>query len=179
MKKALYIVLAPVLLLPAANIEEKVPPTPQIQRGRELFLNSPKGIACKTCHQLGGLGTAIAPDLKTMASYGSVHSIVMTMHMKMTEHVLQVKTFVGTFPGIVKERSGTKVEVYDLSKMPPQLRTLTTNQIVSMERDEKWKHPPALANYNQQELADIVAFLRFAATGAQGEVAATEIDPAW
>ena len=179
MKKALYFVLAPALLLTAASVGDKVPPTEQIQRGRELFLNSPKGVACKTCHQLAGLGTAIAPDLTTMASFGSVHSIVMTMHMKMTENVLRFKTPAGNFPGIVKAKHGTEIEVYDLSKMPPELRTLNTNQVISMDRDEKWKHPPALANYNQQELADIVAFLKWAATGTPTAIAPADIDPAW
>jgi hypothetical protein len=161
-------------MLSAASIQDKVPPTAQIQRGREYFVNSPKGTACKRCHQLGGVGPAIAPDLTTMASYGSVHSLVMTMHMKLTENVLQIKTPVGAFPGILKSKAGSRIEVYDLSKLPPELRTFGTNQIISMDRDEKWKHPPALANYNQQELADIIAFLRWAATGAQAEIA-----PAW
>jgi hypothetical protein len=61
--------------------------------------------------------------------------------------------------------------VYDLSKLPPEVRAFSTNQIISVDRDEKWKHPPALANYNQQELADIIVLLRLAATGARAEIA--------
>jgi len=179
MKKVLYIALAPVLALSAVNIQDKVPPTAQIQRGRELFLNSPKGVACKTCHQIGGLGTAVAPDLTTMASYGSVHSLVMTMHMKLTDNVLRFRTSAGNFPGIVKSKKGPLMEVYDLSKLPPELRTVNATQVISMDRDEQWKHPPAMANYNQQELADIIAFLRWATTGAQADIAPAEINPAW
>lgn len=179
MKKVLYAVLAPAILLSAANIQDKVPPTAQIQRGRELFLNSPKGTACKTCHEVAGVGTAIAPDMTTMAKYASLHSLVMTMHMKMTDNVLRFKTSAGNFPGIVKAKNGSTLEVYDLSKLPPQLRRLSLNQITSMDRDEQWKHPPAMANYNQQELADIISFLRWATTGAQAEIAPAEIDPAW
>ncbi|HUA18506.1 MAG TPA: c-type cytochrome [Bryobacteraceae bacterium] len=179
MKKLLFLALAPAALLSAANIQDKMPPTPQIQRGRELFMNSPRGTACKTCHQVAGLGTAIAPDMTAMASYGSIHSLVMTMHMKMTDNVLRFKTSAGNFPGIVKLQNGALIEVYDLSKTPPVLRTLNRMQIISMDRDDQWKHPPATANYSQQELADIIAFLRWATTGAQTEIAPAEIDPAW
>ncbi len=63
------------------------------------------------------------------------------------------------------------MEYYDLSQIPPVLRTLYKNQIVSVERDEKWRHPPALANYTSQELADVIAFLKFAATGTPQDIA--------
>lgn len=185
MRKALYVLLVPALIVPAVRAqgvsgqEAKAAPTAQIERGRELFANSKKGVACKTCHQLGGIGTAIGPNLTNMASYGSVHSIVMTMHMTMTEHVYLVKTANNSFPGILKQKYGDRVEYYDLSQIPPVLRTLTAREIVSAVRDEKWRHPPALAHYSPQELADIVAFLKYASTGSQQEITATDIDPSW
>jgi hypothetical protein len=157
--------------------QEKTAPTPQIERGRELFTNAKKGVACKTCHSLGGVGTAIGPNLTNMASNGSVHSIVMTMHMTMTEHVYRIKTAAASFPGILHQKYGDRTEYYDLSQIPPVLRTLYTNQIVSAERDEKWRHPPAMANYTSQELADVISFLKFAATGSQKEIATAEVGP--
>ena len=36
----------------------KPPITAQATRGRELFLHSPKGTACATCHLVDGQGTA-------------------------------------------------------------------------------------------------------------------------
>ena len=70
------------------------------------------------------MGTAIGPDLTNMATNGSLHSIVMTMHMTMTEHVYRIKTAVSSFPGISQAKYGDKVEYYDLSQIPPVLRTL-------------------------------------------------------
>ena len=70
--------------------QDEKAPTPQIERGRELFTNAKKGVACNTGDQLGEVGTAIVPRLTNMASNGRVHSIVMTMHM--TEQVLRVKS---------------------------------------------------------------------------------------
>jgi hypothetical protein len=184
MRKALYLVVISALSLPAVRAQnvtgqDKAAPTPQIERGRELFTNAKKGVACKTCHQLGGIGTAIGPNLTNMASNGSVHSIVMTMHMTMTEHVYRVKTTVSSFPGILRQKYGDKTEYYDLSQIPPVVRTLYANQIVSLERDDKWRHPPAMANYTAQELADVISFLKFAATGSQQEIAATDIGTNW
>ena len=179
MRKTLYVLLVSALSLPAIQAQDKAAPTPQIERGRELFTNAKKGVACKTCHALGGVGTAIGPNLSNMASNGSVHSIVMTMHMTMTEHVYRIKTQTASFPGILKQKYGDRAEYYDLSVIPPVLRTLYNNQIVSVERDDKWRHPPAMANYSAQELADVISFLKFAATGSQAEIAATDVNPNW
>ena len=179
MRKTLYVLVVSALSLAAVRAQDKAAPTPQIERGRELFTNAKKGVACKTCHSLGGVGTAIGPNLTNMASNGSVHSIVMTMHMTMTEHVVRVKTATSSFPGILKQRVGDRIEYYDLSQIPPVLRTLYANQIVSTERDEKWRHPPAMANYTAQELADVISFLKFAATGSQQEIVATDVNPNW
>jgi hypothetical protein len=71
------------------------------------------------------------------------------------------------------------VEYYDLSQIPPVLRTMCGHQIISAERDEKWRHPPALAKYSAQELADVIGFLKFATTGSQQDIAAADIDPKW
>lgn len=178
MRKVLYIVAFSALSLPAFGVDRKIPPTPQIERGQDLFTNSRKGTACKTCHSLGGFGTAIGPDLTNMASNGSVHSIVMTMHMTMTEYVRRVQTPVSSFPGMLKGKIGDQVQYYDLSQMPPELRTFTTRQIVSTERDEKWKHPPAIANYTPEELTDIIAFLKWASTGSETEITEDQLGPA-
>jgi mono/diheme cytochrome c family protein len=179
MRKAVYFLVVSALSLPAVQAQEKTPPTPQIERGKELFTNAKKGVACKTCHSLAGIGTAIGPDLTNMASNGSVHSIVMTMHMTMTEHVYRIKTAASGFPGILKQKVGDKVEYYDLSQIPPVVRSFYANQIVSAERDETWRHPPAKANYNQQELADVIGYLKFVTTGSQKEIATADINPNW
>ncbi len=58
----------------------------------------------------------------------------------------------GTFPGIQKQKEGDNFEIWDLSQMPPVLRKLTSKEITSMGRDQKWKHPPTAAGYTSQEL---------------------------
>jgi len=176
MRTILIALLAGALVIPAALAEEKQPPTPQTQRGRELFLKSPKGTACATCHFINGAGTAIGPDLTRLASLATVHSMVATIKMTMTNEVQRVKTADASFPAMVKLNKDDNVEVWDLSKMPPVLRKFSSKQITSMERDTVWQHPPALADYNSQELADVIGFLRWAATGSQKEIKPADVE---
>ncbi len=176
MRNALSIGLAVALAAPIlASDEVKQPPTPQIQRGHDLFTKSAKGVACATCHRMAGEGTAIGPDLTTMGSQGTPHVIVLTMHMTMTNYVQCFKTADGTFPGMLKSKTAEDTEVWDLSQMPPVLRRVPNKQIASAERDSVWKHPPASVEYTPQELADLIGFLRWAATGSQKEVKASEV----
>ncbi|HUB83145.1 MAG TPA: c-type cytochrome [Bryobacteraceae bacterium] len=160
------------LVLPA---QEKEPPTAQTKRGRDLFLKSPKGTACATCHSMAGLGTAVGPNLKNLTSLATPPGLVAAIQMQMTENVQQVKTASGAFPGIQKDKQGDNFEIWDLSVTPPVLRQLTSKEIVSMNRDEKWKHPPATADYSTQELADIIGFLKWATNGSTKEIKASEI----
>jgi cytochrome c1 len=39
-----------------------------------------------------------------------------------------------------------------------------------MTNTAKWKHPPAVDKHTAQQLADIVAYIRYAATGARQPV---------
>lgn len=150
--------------------------TPQIQRGKELFLHTTKGIACGTCHQIGDVGTAIGPDIKKLASVVGPRGLVSTIQMSMTAYVQEYKVKdLGTFPGIQKEGSGG-TQIYDLSKNPPELHEIKAGDISSQKQNEKWQHPPAKANYSTQELADIIAWLKYAALGQTKEIKAAELE---
>ena len=178
-RQAFCLVLAALALAASPHVataQEKQPPTAQTRRGRELFLKSPKGIACGTCHTMAGVGTAVGPDLIKMASLATPRGLVSVMQMKMTENVQEVKTAAGTFPGIQKQKQGDEFEIWDLGQTPPVLRKLTSKDIISMTRDQHWKHPPTSADYTSQELADIIGFLRWAATGSQREIKVADIE---
>lgn len=168
------IVCALLAALPAAAQSKSI--TKQAERGRELFLKSPKGIACGTCHSIAGVGTNVGPDLKTLASVVPPRGIVAAINMSMAERVQMVKTAEGSFPGILKQKQGEETEIWDLSQNPPVLKKLPSKDIESMTRDEKWKHPPTTAGYTAQELADIVGFLKWAAAGQTKEVTVDEVE---
>lgn len=150
--------------------------TAQVERGRQLFQQSPKGLACATCHSMEGHGNAIGPDLKTLASVVGPRGLIMTIQMSMTAYVREYSNPNGTtFPGIQKSKANGVVEVWDLSKVPGVLRTLKESEISSVKPNSKWKHPPSSADYSQQELADIAGYLKFASTGVAKEVGVGEL----
>jgi hypothetical protein len=176
MRRAFYLSLVISLqLLPA---QDKRPLPAQVQRGRELFTKSAKGLPCGTCHSLAGVGTAVGPDLKTLASVVGSHGLVMSMKMTMTAYVQEVKTPTATFPGLLKQKTGDEIEIWDLSQTPPVLRKLASKDVLSMKANQAWKHPPATVEYTSQELADIVGFLKWASTGSTKEIKIEDVEDA-
>ena len=159
---------------PAAK--PRPPITAQARRGRELFLHSPKGTACATCHLVDGQGTAVGPDLTEIGSVVGPHGLVGTIKMSMTAYVQEVQSTInGTFPGLQKQKDGDVLQIWDLSQTPPVLRALKSSEVTSLKQNEKWKHPPAGAGYTQQELAGIIAHLKWAATGSTAEVKPSDL----
>jgi len=141
--------------------------TPQIQRGQDLFF-AEKG--CGTCHVLKGKGTAVGPDLKVLGRVG-VRALVTAIRASRTEYVQTIKLKSGdTFPGMKKSEDATTAEYYDLSKMPPELRKFAPGDIASKTDNSTWKHPPAEGGYTNEQMADIVAYVRWATAGEKKAV---------
>ena len=152
--------------------------TAQVQRGQNLFLNSTKGTACGTCHSLAGVGTAVGPDLKTLGSAVGPHGIVMAMHMTMTAYVQEANLASGiNYPGMLKGKQGDEMEIWDLSQTPPVLRKVPAKE-VTMKTNTTWKHPPAVTEYTSQEIADMVAFIKWASTGSTKVVKVEDVEDA-
>jgi cytochrome c553 len=176
MKRLMYLLVLILLgsLLAIAQDSGAIPA--QAARGKELFLNSAKGVPCGTCHTLGGVGTAVGPDLKKLASLAMPRGLVMAMQMTVTEYVQEVKVQGATFSGIQKQKTGDDVEIWDLSKLPPTLRKFTSKEVLSMTRNDKWKHPPASAGYTSKELADLIGWLKWASMGSRKEIKISDIE---
>ncbi len=176
MRKTFYCSLVFVIAMQAVPAQDKTVLPAQVQRGRELFIKTTKGTPCGTCHNLAGVGTAVGPDLRTLASAVSPGALVQAMHMTMTAYVQEAKLADGSkFPAMPKGKQGDQVELWDLSQTPPALRTLAAKD-VSMEANTTWKHPPASAEYTTQEMADIVGFLKWAAKGSTKEIKPEEVE---
>jgi hypothetical protein len=143
----------------------------QVDRGHHFFLESPKGLPCATCHSIDGEGRATGPNLTRLASVVGPRGLMRTIEMTRTVYVQEVKTSDGrTFPGIQQGVADNLIQMWDLSQTPPVLLQLKLGDIVSMKENKTWRHPPASAGYTLQELADIIGFLKYAATGDQLEV---------
>jgi mono/diheme cytochrome c family protein len=178
MRRALCLSLVFAATPPVLPAQDKKPPTAQVQRGRDLFTKSPKGIPCGTCHSLAGVGTAIGPDLTTLASAVGSHGLAMSIRVTAMAYVQEVQTSSATFPGMLKQKQGDEIEIWDLSQTPPAIRKYAAKDVLSMKANQTWKHPPASAGYTSQEMADLVGFLKWAATGSAKEVKIEDVEDA-
>jgi cytochrome c551/c552 len=136
-------------------------PPEQAQRGKELFaLKGSTGYACTTCHALDGQGKAVGPDLKTL---GQLHprAIVTGILATRTQYVQAIGTPKGKPIPVIKAGEA----YFDLSRNPPEPITLTPEQIKSARDNADWKHPPESRGLTKPQLADLIAYIRFATSG--------------
>lgn len=141
-------------ILPAADQTKELPA--QAKRGQTMFRSSPKG-ACSSCHQMEGVGTPAGPDLSKTASALPPRALAMAIRATMTVYVVEVRPKAAEpFPSM-KTDAG---DFWDLSKNPPELKKLAKGEF-DTGQNTKWKHPPAAAGYTNEELADVIAYLRF------------------
>src|SRR6516162_5415085 len=137
----------------------------QTDRGEALFFDAQKG--CVGCHALKGKGTAVGPDLTVigklpppaiaMAARSTVTQYVQVVHLKSKEK----------FPAFTAAKDDKSVTLFDLSKTPPEKKVVAPSDIASTGGNDAWKHPPAAAKIPAEQLADIVAYIKFAATGSK------------
>ena len=151
-----------VLMLAQATV------TQQIDRGEALFFGAANG--CSSCHLLKGRGTAVGPDLRSIGRL-SPAAITMAVHSTATQYVQEVKLkSKETFPAMPGAKDDKTIQLYDLSKTPPELRKIELAEIESMTNTNRWKHPPAVDKPTARQLADIVAYIRYAVTGSRQPV---------
>ncbi|MGA3044002.1 MAG: c-type cytochrome [Bryobacteraceae bacterium] len=148
-------------------------PNPQIGRGQTLFFADN---GCGTCHTLKGRGTAVGPDLRVLGKVG-VRALVTAIRASRTEYVETIKLKEGDpFPGMKVSADATTLAYYDLSKTPPELRKFAPGDVQSKSDNASWKHPPSTGGYTNQQIADIVAYVRWAAAGDRKAVDPSDVE---
>jgi mono/diheme cytochrome c family protein len=142
-------------------------PQTQIERGEALFNDTANG--CVSCHALKGKGTPAGPDLKGVAHL-TPPGIAMAIRSTVTQYVQIAKVKGGeTFPSMTGTASGDTLELYDLSKNPPVAMKVAKSDL-SFSPNNNWKHPPGARKYTKQQMADLVAYIRFAGANNRGPV---------
>jgi Cytochrome c len=152
----------PLLLM----LAQSATPT-QIDRGAALFTDAATG--CVSCHALKGKGTAVGPDLK-MVAHLTPAGMAMAIRSTVTQYVQIAKVKGGdSFPCMAGATTGDTIELFDLSKTPPESRKLPKAD-VTFTQNNSWKHPPSAKKWTKQELADLIAYIRYAGAGNSGAV---------
>jgi len=136
----------------------------QIERGEALFFDSAHG--CGNCHAVKGKGTAAGADLKEIAPL-SPPAVAMAIRSTVTQYVVVLKLKSGRSLPAMPPKSD---QVYDLSKMPPEAVNIATDPVDSTSPNADWKHPPSQQKLSPQELADLVAYIRYAGANIRQKV---------
>ncbi len=140
----------------------------QTERGEALFFDAQQG--CGSCHALKGKGTAVGPDLTGLGRLGP-QAIAMAARSTVTQYVQVAKLKSGeSFPAMTGKKDEKAVVLFDLSKNPPEKKEVAPADIASMGNNDVWKHPPVVNKISNEKLADIVAYIKYAATGSKKAV---------
>lgn len=147
--------------------------TGQIERGEALFHDASAG--CASCHALQGRGTAVGPDLKVIGSLAPP-AIAVATRSTMTTYVQRVKLkSKESFPAMPGAKDQKTIQLFDLSKTPAEPRKIDRADIESMANNDAWQHPPAAGKYTDEQMAEIVAYVRYAVTGSRKSVDVSEV----
>jgi len=135
----------------------KAPPSlsAEASRGRNLFLDMGGEIrACSNCHSVGGKGLAVAPPIKKVpADVSDLRNLPVTQ--------VSVATADGdSFPAVVVATYTGKFKLYDLTTMPPVLRSFPASS-VKLSTGSSWQHSSVVdKTYSDLDLQSILAFLQ-------------------
>jgi putative heme-binding domain-containing protein len=155
----------PFLLIAGCVLAADRKPPAQAERGQAFFLDESNAKHCGTCHSLAKQGTAVGPDLSRLAHLNS-RAIVSAIRATRTAYVQTVRLKNGKeFPGMPVAKDDSTVQFYDLSVTPPALRKLDRSEVAAIVDNSVWKHPPESAGYTAQQLADVIAYIKWASYG--------------
>lgn len=130
--------------------------SPDAARGRNLFFDASRAFGrCSTCHRVDGMGILVAePFSKIPASVSALRELA-------SPRVLTAAAEGETFPALLVSKGGVQTKLYDLTVLPPVLRTFQAAS-VSLKEGSSWQHAAVLAPYSDTDLEAILAFLRAA-----------------
>ena len=133
--------------------------SPEAARGRDLFFDSVRGVdRCSTCHQVEGLGIAIAPIANIPATTAALRNAA-------TPDVRMARVGADRFPTLIVSDGGRRTVLYDLTTPPPVMRTVES-AAVGISDYSAWRHAAVVKAYDDRELESILAFLRSALPNA-------------
>jgi putative heme-binding domain-containing protein len=149
----------------------------------EVMFFSKGARSCYVCHNVGGRGGNVGPELVPRAAQLSprelFQSIIVVPHRSTDPAygTTRLTTRVGMIlTGIKAGETADAVRFYDTSSLPPILRTIPKKDIVEMEAHSSSVMPSDYASrLSLQQLLDIVSFLKSAASGTQVSVTLNEV----
>jgi mono/diheme cytochrome c family protein len=126
----------------------------EAERGRALFFDAVRGFGrCSTCHEVNGIGISVTtPIAKIPADVAALRALA-------TPEIRTAAVDGEAMPALIVSQGKTRALFYDLTSVPPVLRTVDPGQLKVIE-GSAWRHSSVTGAYDDAELASILAFLR-------------------
>jgi mono/diheme cytochrome c family protein len=130
--------------------------------GRSLFQDATRENRCAVCHQVRAGEPKAGPDLA--ASHHNPQELIAAVRGARSSQVRRAVLRSGeAFSVRVASETPQMVRVFDLSVLPPVLRTLRREDLVSLEADPGWSHARVASGYSEDDLAQIARYLAWQA----------------
>jgi mono/diheme cytochrome c family protein len=123
------------------------------ERGRALFFDAVRGFArCSTCHEVNGMGISVTTTIsKIPADAAALRALA-------TPDVRTATVDGEAMPALIVSQGKTRALFYDLTSVPPVLRTVDPDALKVTE-GSAWRHVSVISAYNDAELASILVYL--------------------
>jgi putative heme-binding domain-containing protein len=139
----------------------------EAQRGHDLFFDLTNQKRCAVCHRLGNKGAAVGPDLAQSAGRKSSEELLRDIVepaasiAKGFEQTAVATNDAERVAGIRIEETWEYIKLYDMSSIPPPLRTIYREQIHAVNSDRRSAMPGDYRKrYSEEEIKAIVAYLK-------------------
>lgn len=128
--------------------------SPEAESGRVLFFDALRGFArCSTCHEVNGVGIPVTTPIAQIPANPRALRALATPNVK-------TATVDGeAMPALIVSQATTHALFYDLTSVPPVLRTVAPGTL-KVRDGSTWRHESVAGSYNDTQLASILAFLR-------------------
>jgi putative heme-binding domain-containing protein len=149
---------------PASPNQVPAPLSAKAQAGSAIFFDASRPAGCALCHSYKEQGGPIGPDLNGIAKR-TPHDIYQGMVKPAGPNadytVVSVATENGkSATGLLKRKMDAGVQLYDLSSVPPVLRTFYGAKMGVAPATPPYAHN--LSGYSQDDLAALITFLKSA-----------------
>lgn len=159
------------------------PPTgKQALAGSDLFFDETRAGSCSACHSYGGGGGPVGPDLATIADQtpSQIYQAMLHPAANSSDYPAVTVTLKSgeKYVGIQRDDRRDAIQIYDLSTVPPVLRTLQKADIAKVDPlagAPPYKHD--LSGFIDQELLALVSFLKSGAANAPVELELQDLGP--
>ena len=139
----------------------------EAKRGHDLFFDLNNQKRCAICHRLGGMGTAVGPDLSTGVANKSADDLMNDILKPGTsiaegfEQTVVTSKAGETIAGVKKSETDELIRIYDSEAVPPPLRTFYRDAIRRTTTRSRSSMPADYDRiYTREELHAIVAYLK-------------------